>query len=99
MTFMSKQKKMGFRGMPTPVWHFRGQVGAAYSASSGWTSWECVYDIPSSTAYRNGGTGTVRSLTERWSGTVLSDADNIYIGIEGWEDEDENYCTYNSGNR
>ena len=84
-----------FQGYADPVWRFRSQVGGSYS-SGGWSDWECFYDVPGSQAYGNGA-WLNEPTVERWSGTVLSNADNIYIGIEGWEDEDQNLCTYNSG--
>jgi hypothetical protein len=93
--FYAQTKESGIQGNADPVWRFRGQAGAAYSAGA-WSSWDCLYDVPGSQAYRNGAWYN-QPTVERWSGTVLNNADNIYIGIEGWEDEDQNYCTYNSG--
>jgi len=78
-----------------PVWQFRAQVGASSSAGA-WSSWECVSDLSNSTNYESGAT-YAQPVTERWTGVCLSDADNIYIGMQGWEDEDQNGCTYNSG--
>ena len=94
--FYAETKEGGiFNGNADPVWHFRGKVSSGINIGT-WPDWECLTDIPGSQAYKNGAWFYQNTIV-RWSGTCLSNADNIYLGIEGWESEDGDNCTYNSG--
>jgi len=96
--FWANVKEDGFDfTQADPTWHFRNQVGSSYSAGS-WSAWECENSTDGEgPGSWNGGVWWGQSPAERWSGTCLSNADNIYIGIEGWEEENETNCTYDSG--
>ncbi|MEZ5103479.1 MAG: T9SS type A sorting domain-containing protein [Draconibacterium sp.] len=79
-----------------PAWHFRGKVSSS-SPSGSWSSYECVYLTNVSTyGAWNQGQWYPAETTERWNGKCLSNADNIYINLEGWEEQNNTPCTYES---
>ena len=84
-----------FQGNADPVWQLRSQVAESIN-NEDWTDWVSVADVPGSTAYKNGAWYN-QPLIERWSGTCLSDEDNIYIRIQGFENENSDINTYVSG--
>ncbi len=79
-----------------PVVQVRFQIGDAYSGTGAYSSWHCKRW---NGTCNNGCTTDDTSVL--WTGTAIDDADNIYIGIQGWESKIENAgnedCTYNSG--
>lgn len=77
-----------------PTWRFRFQIRSGYSSGS-WSSWECINSTngDASGTYNNGEWFN-QDPTEYWSGTCLDNADNIFIGIEGWEEENGTPCVY-----
>jgi len=79
-------------GGADPTWHFRFQIGSSYN-SGNWSGWECLHDQNGASYYN--GMWFYQSTDERWSGKCLDNADNIYIGIEGWEDDEDPDCSYN----
>ncbi len=85
-----------FQGNADPVWQVKGQLGTSINEQS-WTEWVSIADAPGSQAYKNGAWYN-RSLTECWSGKSLSNADNVYIRIQGYENEDSNVHSYSSTN-
>ena len=79
-----------------PVVQVRFQIGDAYSGTGAYSSWHCKrWDG----TCNNGCTTDDTSVL--WTGTAMDDADNIYIGIQGWESDIENAgnedCVYKSG--
>ena len=79
-----------------PVVQVRFQIGGAYTGVGAYSSWHCKrWDG----TCNNGCTTDDTSVL--WTGTAMDDADNIYIGIQGWESDIENAgnedCVYNSG--
>jgi hypothetical protein len=84
-----------FQGNADPVWQVKGQVGSSINANA-WPEWVSVNDVPGSQAYRNGA-WLEKPTIERWSGTCLSNADNVYIRIQGFENENTDVDTYVSG--
>jgi len=77
-------------GDEEPTWRIRCQVGATYNVNN-YSDWECIYID----GEFSGGALWSRTTEILWTGTCLDNADNIWIGIEGWED-DGIRCTYTS---
>ncbi len=79
-----------------PTWHFRGMVSSS-SSSGSWSPYKCVYltNVGTYGAW-NQGQWYTRDTEEVWSGTCLDNADNIYITIEAWEEQNGTPCTYES---
>ncbi len=68
-------------GYPDPSWRIRGKVSSS-TGSGTWSAWD--HHIQWNANCANGSWFDI-GLTELWNGTVLNNADNVYIGIEGWE--------------
>ncbi len=93
--FATTKERNLFQGNADPVWQLTCQVSSTVN-NSNWPSWISVADVPGSRAYRNGNWHP-ENATERWSGMCLSDEDNVYVRIQGYENEGTDTHTYVSG--
>lgn len=84
-----------FQGYADPVWQLKCQMGASMS-NDNWPEWLSVADVPGSSAYNNGAWYNQDTI-ERWTGLCLSEEDNVYIRIQGFENEGTDPETYVSG--
>jgi hypothetical protein len=77
-----------------PTWHFRNKVSSSYLSDS-WSAFQCVNSTngDASGDYQDG-QWYAQPTVEQWSGKCLSNADNVYIDLEGWEEENGTPCTY-----
>lgn len=84
-----------FQGYADPVWQLKCQMGASIN-NDNWSDWLSVADVPGSSAYNNGAWYNQDTI-ERWTGLCLSEEDNVYIRIQGFENEGTDPESYVSG--